>query len=259
MGENEIEDITVGLELHLMTQEQVVSEFRELVSKDLSTAAIKYYEFAQKLEEVASGGNAQVRSLTGGPDSSSRAELVNVLVGNYASASDDVKEKVLELAVAPLLRDNSFYVKLAVVRMKNPYVIADIIRKYPIFNPGADFYEEDLLSHNNVSSAGSLQAWLNKFGDSNFYAAMAIALQRSNPTDTGSVVAANELLFEGAAHIVASHHDTIADRKTLQNPNVTKSELLEKYRSSFVDEFIELVRQKSAEANWLKLDSTNQR
>ena len=251
MNDGEAEDIIVGLELSLITQEQVVSEFREVVSKDLALAVMKYHDFAQKLELALSNGDAQVRSLAGGPDSASRAGLVDILVGDYASASDDVKEKVLELAAGPLLRDNSFYVQLAIVQMKNPHVIADIIRKYPTFNPGADVYEQDLLTGDNLTSPGHIQLWLDKFSESNFYSAMAVALQKSNPTDVGIIIDANTQLFEGAAHIVASHHSLIVDRKIATDPNLEIQELLEKYRSSFVGEFAELVRQKSTEANWL--------
>jgi hypothetical protein len=255
MDDSETEDIIVGLELNLMTQEQVVSEFRELVSKDLALAAIKYYDFTQRLELVSSGGNAQFRSLAGGPDSALRAELVDILVGNYASASDDVKEEVLELAASPLLRDNSFYVQLALVQMKNPYVVAGIIRKYPTSNPGTDVYEQDLLAGDTLTSPGAIQLWLDRFGDSNFYAAMAVALQKSNATDVGIIINANKPLFEGAAHIVASHHNLIADRKLSADPSLEREELLEKYRSSFVSEFTEFVRQKSIEANWLPSSS----
>jgi len=251
MDEDKAEGITLGVEFNLMTQEQVVSEYRELVSRDLAVAAMRYNEYAQKLEEIASNGNAQIRALIGGPDSLSRAALIDVLVGNYASASSDVKEKVLELATGPLLRDNSFYIKLAIVEMKNPHVIADIIRRYPTFNPGADFYEHDLLSGNNLMGPGTIQAWLDKFDDTNFYAAMAVALQKENPMDVGIIIDANKYLFEGAAHIVASHHDVFADRKVLAGSDLDKSALLEKYRYSFVDEFAEIVRQKSVEANWL--------
>ncbi len=252
---NPDEDITIGLELNLMSQEQVVSEFRELVSKDLATAALRYNDFAQKLEHAASHDNAQVRSLAGGPDSSSRAELIDIMVGNYAFASDDVKERVLELAVGPLLRDNSFYVQLAIVKMKNPYVVADIIRKYPLFNPSAGFYEDDLLKDDNLASPGSIQKWLNELGVSNFYAAMAIALQGDHSLDVGIVMEANKELFEGAAHIVASHHDFIADRKVAANQALSKPELLQNYRAGFVDEFASMVSQKSIEANWLKAAS----
>ncbi|HRQ86579.1 MAG TPA: hypothetical protein PLY16_00540 [Candidatus Saccharibacteria bacterium] len=251
MDSSDSEDIIIGLELSLMTQEQVVSEFRELVSKDIGFAALKYGEFAQRLETASSHGSAQVRSLVGGPDSGARAELVDIMVGNYASASDDVKERVLELAVEPLLKDNSFYVQLAITQMNNPYVIADILRKYPIFNPGINVYEDDLLASGSLSSPGAIQKWLNKFGGGNFYAAMAVALQRSNPTDVEIIIAANEPLFQGAAHIVASHHDQSADRKIAKDPQYSKSYLLEKYRSSFVDTFAIRVAQEAVEANWL--------
>lgn len=48
MDEHELHDnITIALELNLMTQEQVVSEFRELLAKDLAVAAIRYDEFTK--------------------------------------------------------------------------------------------------------------------------------------------------------------------------------------------------------------------
>jgi hypothetical protein len=250
-NEHNIEDIHLGLELNLMTQEQVVSEFRSLVSKDLGMAAIQYDQFAQKLELSAFEGNAQTRSLAGGPDSSSRAELIDIMVGNYASASNEVKEKIIELAVKPLLRDNSFYVSLAIARMKNPHVIADIIRKYPLVNPGLDFYEQDLLKGDNLASAGHIQEWLNLAGADNFFVATSIALQTSNAADVAAIINANLSTFEGAAHIVASYHDTFADRKILHSPDLNKSELLDKYRSSFVGDFATMINIKTKEANWL--------
>lgn len=251
MDSEPAKDINVGLEMILMAQEQVVSEYRELVSKDLAHAAIRYAEFAQRLDDVSSGGNAQIRSLVGGPDSLDRAELIDVLVGSYSTASDDVKEKVLELVTGPLLRDNYFYVRKAIVQMKNPYIIADIIRKHPESNPGAGFYEYGLRTNTHLSSPQTIQAWLNKFGDSNFYAAMAVALQRSNAADVEIVIDANQRLFEGAAHIVASHHDFLSDQKIASDPSLSKPELLEKYRSRFVRGFASLVKQKVEEANWL--------
>lgn len=251
-GEHNIEDIQLGVELGLIAQEQVVSEFRALVSKDLGSAALLYDQFAQKLELVAFDGNAQARSLAGGPNSVSRAELINVMVGNYASASDDVKEKIIELAVRPLLKDNSFYVSLAVARMKNPHVIADIIRKYPLYNPGLDLYEQDLLTGDNLASAGHIQEWLTASGGDNFFAATTIALQTTHTADVGMIIDANQSTFEGAAHIVASYHDTFADRKVAECPGIHKPDLLAKYRSGFVEDFAVMVAHKAEEANWLR-------
>lgn len=250
-GEYDIEDVPLGLELNLMTQEQVVSEFRALVSRDIGMAALHYNAFAQKLESVAFDSNAQVRSLAGGPDSLSAAELVDAMVGNYASASNDVKERIIDLAVSPFLRENSFYVTLAVARMKNPHVVADIIRKYPLFNPGLDFYEGDLLQGDNLSSAGHIQEWLNKFGGDNLFSATAVALQLSVAGDVAAVMQANPSLFDAAAHVVASHHDMVAKRRLAKHPELDEATLLEEYRSGFVENFATIVRQKAAMGNWL--------
>ena len=70
-----LDDIVIGLEMGLMEQEQVVSEFRRLAECDTSEITDRYAEFAKKLEQTASDGNAQIRSMMGGPDSRSRAGL----------------------------------------------------------------------------------------------------------------------------------------------------------------------------------------
>ena len=251
MDDSHTEDTVLGLELNLMTQEQVVSEFRELVAKDIGAAALQYGSFAEKLEQAAFDGNKQYRLLAGGPDSLSRAGLIDVMVGNYDSASTDVKEQIIELAVQPLLRDNSFYVTLAVARMTNPYVVADIIRKYPLYNPGADFYEADLLRGDNLASPAHIQDWLDKLGHDNLFAAMAVALQHSAPLDVAIVIDANESLFQAAAHVVASHHDVVADRNIQRDASLDKSFLLEKYQSQFNYHFAEMIRAAAEEARWL--------
>ncbi|HRN97305.1 MAG TPA: hypothetical protein PLZ58_02560 [Candidatus Saccharibacteria bacterium] len=253
MDEQCVNDIATGIEINLMTQEQVVSEFRNLASKDLAFAALHYGEFADKLDTAATGGNTQLRSMIGGPDSLSRAELIDVLAQNYSETDNETKKRIIVLAVEPLLRDNSFYVQMTIAKMSNPHIIADIIRMYPIYNPGADFYERDLLKGDNLVGPGSMQMWLDKFGN-DYFAAMALALQTQHSTDVESVIDANKELFEGAAHIVASHHDAVANEKLLKGTTLSKSELLQKYQSSFVSSFVELIQDKIQKANWLKVN-----
>ncbi len=248
------DDIMVGLEMGLMTQEQVVSEFRDLVERDIAAAADRYSEFAEKLEQAASGGNLQIHSLMGGPDSSSRAGLVDIMAGSYATASDDVKEKIRDEALRPLLRDNFFYVRLAVARMTNPHLVGDMIREEPLANPGASFYEEDLLKTGDAKDPDLLQFWLDKFGH-NMFAATTIALQRDDAENVSRVIADNVPLFQDAAHVTAASHDYFAEVKILKGSTVPKSELTAKYRTSFVDDFAEMTRLRAEQANWLPLGS----
>lgn len=248
------DDIMMGLEMGLMSQEQVVNEFQELVDRDIAAAADRYAEFAQKLDQVASGGNAQIRSMMGGPDSLSRARLVDIMAGSYATASDDAKEKIRDEAIRPLLGDNFFYVRLALARMTNPHLVGDIIREEPLFNPGANYYEEDLLKTGDAKDPDLLQFWLNKFGY-NMFAATTIALQRDEEANVSRVISVNEPLFLDAAHVTAATHDFFAEVKILKGSTVSKPELTAKHRSSFVDEFAEMIRLKAEQANWLPLGS----
>jgi hypothetical protein len=248
------DDVIIGLEMSLMTQEQVVSEFRELVEHNIAAATDRYAEFAEKLEKVASGGNAQIRSLMGGPDSSARAGLIDIMAGRYATASDDVKKKIRAEAMRPLLRDNFFYVQLAVAQMTNPYLVGDIIREKPLANPGADYYEEDLLKTGDAQDPDLLQFWLNKFGY-NMFAATTIALQRDHEESVSTVIADNEPLFQDAAHVTAATHDFFAELSCFKGSTMSKPELTAKYRSSFADDFAEMTRLKTEQANWLPLGS----
>jgi hypothetical protein len=250
----EMDDIMMGLEVGIMTQEQVASEFQVLVDRDIGAAVERYAEFAQKLEQVASGGDAQIRSTMGGPDSLTRARLVDIMAGSYATASDDVKQKIRDEALRPLLRDNYFYVKLAVAYMTNPLLVGDIIREEPLANPGADYYEEDLLKTGDAQDPDLLQFWLNKFGH-NMFAATTIALQRDHEENVSRVIADNEPLFQDAAHVTAATHDFFAEVKILKGSKIPKPELTARYRSNFVDEFAEMTRLKAEQANWLPLGS----
>lgn len=242
----------IGVEMNIMAQEQLVEDFRRLVRDDIGTAIDGYAEFAEKLDEASSGGDAWVRSLVGGPDSLARANLVDIMVNNYAVASDDVKEKIRDEVMRPLLRGNFFYIKLAVARITNPYILGDIIRDHPLVNPGANYYEEDLLEVDAIQNSDLLQSWLDKLGY-NVFAATTIALQKDHEEGVASVIANNESLFQDAAHVTAATHDFFAELKILKNTDLSKFELMEKYRSNFVNEFAEMIRQKAEQANWLPL------
>lgn len=248
------EDIHLGIELNLMSQEQVVLAFRELVGRNIAEAALKYHVFAARLETAAHGDNAQIRLLVGGPDPDYRAGLVDIMVANYATASDDVKERVLQLALEPLFRDNSFYVAMTVAKMKNPHLVGDLIRRYPLYFPGSGYYEEDLLKGDNLRGPGQMQEWLDSL-DGSFFAVSSIALQRDHAADVSILIDANRELFEGAAHIIAARHDYLASCKIAKDPTADRGELLTKYASRFVDEFAQMIREKGAEANWLPLES----
>ncbi|MDZ7786407.1 MAG: hypothetical protein U5L95_04780 [Candidatus Saccharibacteria bacterium] len=248
------DDTMIGLELGLMSQEQVVSEFQELVDRDIVAATDRYTEFAEELERVASGDSTQVRSLTGGPDSLSRARLVDIMTNSYDTASDDVKERVRDEAMRPLLRDNFFYARSAVARITNPYLVGDIIRKEPLVNPGANYYEEGLLKTGDAKDPDLLKFWLGKF-DHNLFAANSIALQRGQEANVARVIADNEPLFQDAAHVTAATHDLFAEIKTVNKLGAQKDELTTKYRASFVDTFGEMIRHKAEQANWLPIGS----
>lgn len=252
MDEHDVENVAIGLEMNLLSQEQVVSEFRELVLRDMAAAALRYDEFATKLETATHDNNAQIRSLVGGSDSGFRAELVDIIAANYENASDDVKERVLQLAVEPLLGDNSFYVAKVVTKMQNPHIIGDITRLHPLYFPGADYYEDSLLQGDNLQSPGHMQAWLDSFVD-NYFAALSIALQRDYAADVSIVIDANRDLFEGAAHIIAARHDFSTAYNMQREPLMKKEDLLTRYRSAFVDDFAQMIREKSVDANWLPL------
>ena len=249
----DVDDVMLGVEMGLLTQEQVVADFRDLVERDVNEAAGRYHEFAAGLEAVSSGGNTQVRSLMGGPDSSCRAGLVDIMAGKYATASVEVKEMIVDEAARPLLRDNFFYVRLAVAQMKNPYLVGDIIREFPLANPGANYYGEDLVTAGAVHDQARLQAWLDKFGG-NIFAASTVALQKGEDEENvRSVIVWNEQLFRDAAHVTAATHDLHSEIKLLKGSAQTKTELTQRYRSSFVDLFAEMVKQEADEANWTPL------
>lgn len=249
----EVDDIALGIEMSLATQEDVVTEFNRVVELDLGEGAARYQEFAAKLERAASGGNAQIRSMIGGPDSISRAGLIGVLAGRYSTASLEVKEMIVDVAMKQLLHDSYFYVRMAVTQMSNPYLIGDIIREFPLANPGADYYEEDLLKSGSINDEQQLQSWLDKFGG-NFFAATTIALQKGDEEEIiNNVIVRNDPVFQGAAHITAATHDVFAEIKILRGDARTKDEITEHYRSSFVSMFAEMIGRESKEANWTPL------
>lgn len=248
----EIDDLILGIEMGLMTQQQVVADFQEVADRDIEEGAARYPEFAARLEKVASGGNAQIRSMMGGPDSASRAGLVDVLAGKYSTASIEVREKIIDIALEPLFRDNFFYVRMTVAAMTNPHLIGDIIREFPLANPGANYYEEDLHQKGCVKDSEELQSWLDRFGF-NFFAATAIALQKGENEVVSGTILRNETLFQGAAHIAAATHDVFAEIKRLRGSTEPIAELTARYRSGFVDLFAEMVRQEAEEANWTPL------
>ena len=247
-----INDLTLGIEMGLMTQQQVVADFQEVVDRDIGEGAARYPEFAARLEEVASGDNAQIRSMIGGPDSVSRARLVDILAGKYSTASIEVREKIIDIAAKPLLKDNFFYVRMAVAKMTDPHLIGDIIREFPLANPGADYYKEDLSKKGCVKDADELQTWLDGFGF-NFFAATTIALQKGKDGVVSETILKNETLFRGAAHILAATHDVFAEINRLGGSSESVTELTKRYRSEFVDLFAEMVRQEAEEGNWTPL------
>lgn len=248
--ESKLDDLILGLEVNLLSQEQVISVFRELVAKDLGMATLHYMEFANKLEEASSGGDAQARNLVGGPDSAARAQLVEILAGKYETASDEVKLQILDLALAPLMRDNSFYVQMTVARMRNPYVVADIMRKVPMFGPGANYYSDDIHRGDHLSSGANMRAWLERLWFS-FFAATTLALEKDHAFEVSSIIEENPLLFEGAAHIIASHRQFVAEW-LIEHPDKTW------FLHSFVDEFEALIAKKTEEANWLSVAAIKQ-
>ena len=246
----DVDDIMIGIEMGLLTQEQVVSEFSELVEHDIAVATARYTEFVDKLEHVSSGGDAQIRSVMGGPDPLCRARLVDIMAASYATAGDDVKERIRDETLRPLLRDNLIYVRMAVARMTNPHLVGDIIRDQPAANPGFDYYEEDLLKSGDLDIPGKLQLWLDRFGQ-DMFAATTIAQQRDHEENVSRVVVMNEPLFRDAAHVSAAIQDISAEVKVLSGSTRPKTEITKEYRDCFVNVFAEMVRQEAEQANWL--------
>jgi hypothetical protein len=148
------------------------------------------------------------------------------------------------------MRDNSFYVQLAIARMSNPYVIADIIRKVPMFGPGTDYYTDDLHRGQHLESIENMRAWLQGFG-LNFFAATTLALEKDHADAVARIIKEAPFLFGGAAHIVASHRQVVAEWLA-EHPDKSW------HHHSFVDEFEVLVAQKEKQANWLSLQSIKQ-
>lgn len=253
-----IDDIIVGVEMGLLTQEQVVAEFRRAVERDVGEAATRYEEFVAKLEQAASGGDAFIRSAMGGPDSSCRADLIDIMAGKYATASVEVKEMIRDAALVPLLRDNCFYVQLALAKMRNPYLIGDIIRKFPEVNPGARYYEESLLKQGCLDDADELQAWLDVVDS--IFAAATVALRREEDEAlfkemmVEHVIRRNQPLFWSAAHVIAARHDWTAETRRHQGDTTPKEQLMARYRAKFIDMFAEMIRQESETANWIPLE-----
>lgn len=252
-SKDHIDNLMLSAEFNLITQDQVVSEYRELVSKDIGQATLKYTEYAQKLETVSSDGNAQIRMAIGGPDMGARAGLVDVLTAKYETASNEVKAEVLKLALRPIAGDNILYVQMAVARMSNPHLIGDIARLHPMFTPHPDFYG-DYLRKQEPKGPAELQSWLDGLG-ANFFAASTLALQNSQTDDVTLVIEANQELFEGAAHIVAARHDRRVEEKLAKDSSITKSkaELLVEQRVNYVPVFQEMVARKIEDAHWLPL------
>lgn len=246
----DLDDIMLGIEMGYLTQEQVVSEFSELAERDIVAAATRYTEFVDKLEHVSSGGDAQIRSVMGGPDPLCRARLVDIMAASYATAGDDVKERIRDEALRPLLRDNLIYVRMAVARMTNPHLVGDIIRDQPVANPGFGYYEEDLLKSGDLDVPGKLQLWLDRFGQ-DMFAATTIAQQCDHEENVSRVVVMNEPLFRDAAHVAAAILDISAEIKVLGGSKIPKTEITKEYRGCFVDVFAEMVRQEAERANWL--------
>lgn len=247
-----LDDIFLGLEMAELTQKDIVSEFRDLVAHDVGAAVTQYDAFVGRLEHATSEGNAQVRSLVGGPDARCRADLITIMAGSYETASDDVKARIRDEAVRPLLRDNSFYIKLAVATMTNPYLIGDIIREHPSVNPGANYYERDLKEAGALRHRGELQQWLDRLGNSMF-AATTMALQQPHENVVSEVVVDNEVTFRAAAHVIAATHDLYAEIAVLRGSTTPKTELVEAYRTDFVEIFADMVKDESRQAAWLPL------
>ncbi|MEO8863150.1 MAG: hypothetical protein ABI354_02395, partial [Candidatus Saccharimonadales bacterium] len=130
--------------------------------------------------------------------------------------------------------------------------IGDIIRKQPPTNPGADFYEADLLGSGDAADPDLLQFWLNKFGY-NVFAATTVALQRDHEQNVSSVISNSESLFQDAAHVTAATHDLFAELRIIRSSKKSKDELTAQYRGGFVGKFAVMVQREAEQANWIPL------
>lgn len=214
------EDTSRKLEANPLTQEQLVSELRTLAVKDLGSTTLRYIE------------------------------LVDSITSQYERVSDEAKQKILDAVVEPLTSDEPNNAMDAVAKMKNPYVVGDIIRQNPTYFPGSSYYEQDLTGGNNLESPATMQAWLDGFSG-NYFAALSLVLQRPRAEGVSNVIKANDELFQGAAHIMASWHDYVVSRKVQQDPSFDKDSAFVHYRAAFVDDFRTMVQDKVEEACWL--------
>lgn len=243
-----IEEVTLGIEMLELVQGDVVAQYRELAASDIGAAALQYGSFVAKLEETTHGGNAQVRSMVGGPLPGARAGLLDVLTEKYETASLDVRERICDEALSSLTRDNDFYVRMAVAATRNPVLVGDMIRQYLVAFPGADYYEgsfEKLVD----AREESLEDWILSFAAPNF-AATTLAYHTEVDENVFRNISLRHLeLFSGAAHIMASRHDVIAQYRKLDGGE--REEAARRWRNKFQPLFAEIIYQKFQEQNWI--------
>ncbi len=152
--------------------------------------------------------------------------------------------------------DSTEYIVRTVAEMKDAAIIADIVRQNPTYFPGSSYYEQNLTSGNNLEDSQSMQQWLDSFSG-NYFAALSLALQRPYAEEVAVVIATNQELFQGAAHIMAAWHDRVVSRKAQQDPSFDKESAFVHYRAAFVDDFREMIAQQVEEAQWIVLESPN--
>lgn len=248
---DEVDVILLGLETGTTTRERVITEFDQLAKQNLGAAVIKGASLAAKIRKQDEGNlvHKVIDMSVFGLDS----EVARTIIENYATGDRQAKKLILE-NIMLLLREKSVKDSMAVVReMQNPYLVGDIIRKYPILEPAFDLHAKELLAGGVLDSSDRLNTWLAQQSDG-IFAATSVALQLDYPESVAEVIEKNGTLFQQAAHVVAASHDRTAQWRIADGKITDKGDFLEGALVSYVDEFADMVRLEGENANWLPLD-----
>lgn len=250
----EFDDILLGIEAGSITPNQLVDSFREQAASDMGSAAVWCVGLANSIESSAvrwrnyHKGGSQPRFL----DVS--ADLVRAMIDEYKNGDDSARMIIMESLVRPVLdAGNTNFGLTYVEKMPNPYLVGDIVRRYPILCPAFNLYSTELQDSGCLERQDLLNVWLSRRHDS-IFAATSVALSRDYAKNVSAVMLQKPDLFRGAAHVAAARYDLMASWQSSFRPNIEPGSLLNLACEYYVDEFAELIRQEFAEAKWLPLN-----
>ncbi len=255
-----VDDILFAMETSAHGHEGLVAKYRTMAERDLGLAAVEYFKIASRIEPDRVDGGRPEKQPASRKLIDACAELGDVLGEQYQAADIASKLQMLDGVLAPLVgtEGNTNYVKKVLTRMRNPYLVGDIFRKYPLLTIRPDKYKIELAENGALVSVDSLIIWLAQHDD-NMFAASSIALQQPASDIILEVMRAKGEVFARSAHVVAAGLDRTADylialshRKGL--PSDGKEEMLARFRQIYVDQFATMIKDEAEQANWIPVD-----